>query len=77
MMDRQNVITIIDSAVQIAALLIALLCAKNIYSVFRNKYVFINSEKATRSAEPVGYWLVIASWIVVLAVFASVFVSSF
>jgi hypothetical protein len=76
-MDRQTIIVVVDVAVQIAALLIALLCVKNIYSALGNKYVFINGKKATRTAEPVGYWLVMVSWAVVLVVFASVFVSSF
>lgn len=76
-MDRQTIITVVDTFLQIAALLIAVLCAKNIFSALRNKYVFINSRKATRAEEPVGYWLVIVSWIVVLGVFASVFVSNF
>jgi len=76
-MDRQTIIAIVDVVLQIAALLIALLCAKNIFSALRNNYVFINSKKATKAEEPVGYWLVIVSWSVVLAVFASVFVSSF
>ena len=76
-MDRQTIIAIVDVVLQLAALLIALLCAKNIFSAIKNKYVFINSKKATRAEEPVGYWLVIVSWIVVLAVFATMFVSSF
>lgn len=76
-MDRQIIIGIIDVIVQVAALLIALLCAKSIFSAIRNKYVFINSKKATRAEEPLGYWLVIVSWAVILAVFASIFVSKF
>lgn len=76
-MDRQIIIGIVDVIVQVAALLIGLLCAKSIFSAIRNKYVFINSQKATRAEEPLGYWLVIVSWFVVLAVFASIFVSKF
>lgn len=76
-MDRQTIIAVVDVIVQIAALLIALLCAKNIFAALKNKYVFINSKKATRAAEPVGYWLVVVSWVVVLSVFASILASSF
>ena len=75
-MDREVIISIVDAVLQIAALLIALLCAKNIFSAFKNKYVFINSKKATAADEPIGYWLVILSWLVVLAVFVSFLVSS-
>ncbi len=75
-MDRQTLIMIVDGIVQVAALLFVLLCAKNIFSAMKNRYVFINGKKASRSEEAVGYWLVIVSWIVVLAVFASVFISN-
>ncbi len=76
-MDRQTIIAVVDVVVQIAALLIALLCVKSIFAALRKKYVFINSKKATRAAEPVGYWLVVVSLAVVLAVFTSILVSSF
>ena len=76
-MDRQTIIAIVDVVLQGAALLIALFCAKSVFSAIKNKYVFFNGKKATRADEPVGYWLVIVSWIVVLAVFASVFASGF
>lgn len=74
MIDRSTIIAIDDVVVQIGALLLVLLCAKNIFAALRNKYVFINGQKATKAAEPVGYWLVIVSWVVVMAVFASTFV---
>jgi hypothetical protein len=76
-MDREPIIAIVDVVLQMAALLIALLCAKNIFSAFRNKYVFINSQKATRAEGPLGYWLAIVTWIGVVAMFSYVFVSSF
>jgi lipid-A-disaccharide synthase-like uncharacterized protein len=76
-MDRETIIAIVDVVLQIAALLFVLLCAKKVFFALRNKYVFINSQKATRTEEPLGYWLMIVSWIGVSAVFAYVFVSSF
>lgn len=62
-------ITLVDAAVLVAVWLIALLCIKNIFSALRNKFVFINGKKATRIEEPLGYWLVIFSWLIVFAIF--------
>lgn len=74
-MDRQTIITIVDSTFQIAALLVVLLSARSVFSAIKNRYVFINGKKATLANEALGYWLVLLSWVVVAGVFSGVFVS--
>lgn len=68
-MIRELIIGIVDVMVQIAAILILLWCAMNVYSALKSQHLFYNSKKVTRVDEPVGFWIAIMSLIVVMVVF--------
>lgn len=69
-MDRSTVVFLVDSALIAAAALIVLLCIRAIFVSLRRRYVYINGKKATVDDEPIGFWLVIISWVVLSVLFS-------
>lgn len=68
-MNRGAVTFFIDSALIAVAALIVIFCVRAIFVSLKRKFVYINGKKATVEDEPVGFWLVIASWLVLSVLF--------
>lgn len=69
-MEKSTVVFLVDSALVAAAALIVMLCIRAVFVSLKRKYVYINGKKATVEAEPVGFWLVIFSWIALSILFS-------
>lgn len=69
-MDRSTFFFFTDALLIAVAGLVVLLCIRAVIVSLRRRFVYINGKKATLEAEPVGFWLVIISWIVLSVVFS-------
>lgn len=75
MIDRQWLINAIDFLLYLLTLAVSMYSVGRIFTGIRDKYVPINGRKANREDEPVGYWIVIVSWLIVLYIFFNLFVN--
>ena len=69
---KSTIVFLVDSAVVAVAALVVLLCIRAACVSLRRRFVYINGKRATVEGEPLGYWLLIVSWIGVAYVFACV-----
>lgn len=73
-MDRESIVAVTDVVLIIVGVLLIILLIKSVLVSLKRGYVYINGQQATKSDVPLGFWLVILSWIVLALLFSLVIV---
>lgn len=74
MVVRESFVAVVDAVLIGAGVLLVGLLIRSVVVSLRRGYVYINRQQATRADAPLGFWLVIASWIVLSILFSFVVV---
>jgi hypothetical protein len=72
-MSHEAIILIIGTLVRVGFAIWAVVCVRYIWASLKRGHVYINGQAATRVAEPMGFWLVLLS-VLVVALISSYFV---
>lgn len=71
-MSREVILFAIDIVLRVGFAIWAAFCVRYIWRSFKRDFVFINGQPAARGSDPLGFWLVVLSLVVV--VFFSIYI---
>lgn len=71
---KDSFVSLIDGVLNIAGVLFALFCLVNVVSSLRHGFLIYTGRKVRRKDDPITFWLLIGSWLVILVLLLTMFI---